>query len=263
MSDYFIQSSRPPLIRIIISALIGICIGYFIFSSTSFTSNQDYKGTICLVIDDFGYAVNETVEEFLDLDENITIAIIPGTPYAQELGKLADNLNIETIVHMPMESTDQAYETDSEFTISEKLNINEIEKRVRMAFTEIPMALGMNNHQGSKATENLQLMKDLARVLKKLDKFFLDSFTHPESRGFITMRRYGVQTQLRQVFLDHTETSAHIHSQLDSLVSLSHSMDVAIGIGHVKPATLSVLKTEIPRLQNAGYRFIKLSQIVN
>ena len=38
-----------------------------------------------------------------------------------------------------------------------------------------------------------------------MDKFFLDSFTNPESRGYITMRRFGVPTQLRQVFLDHVE----------------------------------------------------------
>ena len=120
----------------------------------------------------------------------------------------------------------------------------------------------MNNHQGSKATENLQLMKGLARALKKMDKFFLDSFTNAESRGYITMRRYGVPTQLRQVFLDHVEDIDIIKTNLDSLVTLSHHMEIAVGIGHVKPATLAVLKEEIPRLEAEGYRFIRLSQAV-
>ena len=120
----------------------------------------------------------------------------------------------------------------------------------------------MNNHQGSKATENLQLMKDVARTLKNMDKFFLDSFTNPESRGYITMRRYGVPTQLRQVFLDHVEEPGQIKFNLDSLAILSHHMDIAVGIGHVKPITLEVLKKEIPRLESEGYRFIRLSQAV-
>ena len=120
----------------------------------------------------------------------------------------------------------------------------------------------MNNHQGSKATESLQLMKDVARTLKKMDKFFLDSFTNPESRGYITMRRYGVPTQLRQVFLDHVESPHQIKTNLDSLAALSHEMDIAVGIGHVKPITLEVLKKEIPRLKSEGYRFIRLSQAV-
>jgi hypothetical protein len=153
---------------------------------------------------------------------------------------------------------------DTEYPISlnEKLNATLVEEKVRFSFNEIPTALGMNNHQGSKATESLQLMKDLARTLKKIDKFFLDSFTNPESRGYITMRRYGVPTQLRQVFLDHVEDSATIKFNLDSLAILSHHMDIAVGIGHVKPLTLNVLKEEIPRLESAGYRFIRLSEAV-
>ena len=76
------------------------------------------------------------------------------------------------------------------------------------------------------------------------------------------MRRYGVKTELRQVFLDHIETVDHVQDQLDSLVMLSHTMEVAIGIGHVKPITLEVLKREIPRLKSLGYEFVKLSTIV-
>ena len=76
------------------------------------------------------------------------------------------------------------------------------------------------------------------------------------------MRRYGVPAQLRQVFLDHGESSHYIKSNLDSLVALSHEMDIAVGIGHIKPITLEVLQREIPRLESEGYRFIRLSEAV-
>ena len=71
---------------------------------------------------------------------------------------------------MPMES----YEKDNAkyaISLNEKLNAALVEERIRIAFKEVPTALGMNNHQGSKATESLQLMKHLARTLKKMDKF--------------------------------------------------------------------------------------------
>ena len=239
-------------------------IGYFIFSNRlddNQLNTQEIKGTICLIIDDYGFIFNDMVRDFLQLDQNITAAIIPGSPYAKNIGWYTDSLNIESIIHMPMESYERKkikYEID----LSEELNATLIEDRVRRAFAEVPTALGMNNHQGSKATENLQLMKGLARVLKKMDKFFLDSFTNPESRGYITMRRYGVPTQLRQVFLDHVEDIDIIKANLDSLVTLSHHMEIAVGIGHVKPVTLEVLKEEIPRLEAEGYRFIRLSQAV-
>ena len=222
----------------------------------------NHKGTICLVVDDFGYAHNETIDGYFSMDKDFTVAIIPGHLYSQSLGKIADSLGFEIIIHMPMEPYNYDSLSEKGFILSESLNANEVEERIDLAFLEIPMAVGMNNHQGSKAMANLQLMKNVARSLKKRDKFFLDSFTNPESRGFITMRRFGVKTELRQVFLDHIEDTLYIKSQLDSLVQLSHSMDVAIGIGHVKPITLEILKREIPRLKSEGYRFVPLSKIV-
>ena len=258
------NNNKPPLLRFIIVTLIGVSIGYFLFTEIETKQTEQniaVKGTICLVIDDFGFALNSDVQEFLLINENITAAIIPGTLYAESIGRYADSIGVETIIHMPMESHE---DDDTEYAVSlnEKLNAALVEDRIRFAFEEIPTALGMNNHQGSKATENLQLMKDLARTLKKMDKFFLDSFTNPESRGYITMRRYGVPTQLRQVFLDHVDDPIQIKYNLDSLAILSRDMDIAVGIGHVKPITLKVLKKEIPRLESEGYRFIRLSQAV-
>ena len=222
--------------------------------------NQEVKGKICLVIDDFGYSIGSPAIDFLKLDENITIAIIPGTPYAKKIGQAAYSRNIESIIHMPMEA--QETYKNNWYMLSSKLNSKEVDDRIVMAHELIPWAKGMNNHQGSKATENLELMKNVARSLKKLDLFFLDSYTNPESRAFITMRRYGVKTELRQVFLDHEESYDKILNQLDSLALLSHSMDVAIGIAHTKSLTLEVLKNEMPVLKKKGYKFVKLSDIV-
>ena len=258
------NNTKISFLRIITITCIGMAIGYLIFyfrMEKIQPSNPKIKGTICLVIDDYGFFYNDMVKDFLQLDQNITAAIIPGSPYAQQIGLYADSLDIESIIHMPMESYEREkwkYKID----LNEKLNAAMVEERVLRAFAEVPTALGMNNHQGSKATENLQLMKDLARALKKIDKFFLDSFTNPESRGYITMRRYGVPTQLRQVFLDHEEIPELIKANLDSLVILSHHMKIAVGIGHVKPMTLKVLREEIPRLEEEGYQFIRLSQAV-
>ena len=220
------------------------------------------KGTICIVIDDFGFSNNNTILEFLNLNHNLTIAIIPGTPYAQWIGKYADSLNIETIIHMPMESYNNDHMNYS-ISLNEKLNYTLVKKRIQSAFNEIPTAVGMNNHQGSKATENLQLMKNVAKILKDMNKIFLDSFTNPESRAFLTMRRYGVPTQLRQIFLDHIEEESNIKDNLDSLKLLSHQMEIAIGIAHVKEITLQVLEKELPLLESQGYRIIKLSEAVH
>ena len=257
------NKTELPIIRIIIAIIIVILIGNYIFPTKTNEKilAKKINGKICLVVDDYGFIFNDLVKDFLSLDSNITAAIIPGTPFSKQIGKYTDSLRIESIIHMPMESFEEE-ETKYKIELNQKLNSDLIEERVLNAFKEIPTALGMNNHQGSKATANLQLMKDLARTLRKMDKYFLDSFTNPESRAYITMRRYGVPTQLRQVFLDHIDDPAIIKENLDSLVLLSHQMDIAVGIAHIKPSTLSVLQKEIPKLIANGYQFIRLSDAV-
>ena len=126
------------------------------------------------------------------MEKDFSIAIIPGHIYSQSIGEIADSLGFEIIIHMPMEPYNYDSLSEKGFILSESLNANEVEERIDLAFLEIPSAVGMNNHQGSKATASLQLMKNVARSLKNRNKFFLDSFTNPESRGFITMRRFGV-----------------------------------------------------------------------
>tara|TARA_Y100001970_G_scaffold155040_1_gene189916 strand:+ start:1532 stop:2296 length:765 start_codon:yes stop_codon:yes gene_type:complete len=242
--------------------LILVVLFFYIIPSKKDFEVKDVKGVLCLIIDDFGHSNNQLVSDFLFMPPDFTIAVIPGLSYSTYLSNYSDSLGFENIVHMPMEAFNQDMYNDHPYLLSSSLNEIEVENRISNAFIEVPKAIGMNNHQGSKATENLQLMKYVARSLKKKDKYFLDSFTNPESRGFITMRRYGVKTELRQVFLDHIETVDHVQAQLDSLVMLSHAMGVAIGIGHVKPITLEVLKREIPRLKSLGYEFVKLSTIV-
>ena len=53
-----------------------------------------------------------------------------------------------------------------------------------------------------------------------------------------------------------------INTQLLKLAELSEKKGIAIGIGHVKPQTLSVLKREIPVLQKKGFRFEFVSRLV-
>ena len=145
------QKPKPPLLRLIFAAFIGVLFGLLIFSdseSSSFFFKPSIKVTICLVIDDFGFAFNSNVEDFLHLNKNITAAIIPGTPYAETIGQYAHQNGVETIIHMPMESHEKD-NTEYAVSLNEKLNATLVEERVRFAFEEIPTALGMNNHQCS------------------------------------------------------------------------------------------------------------------
>ncbi len=260
-----LQSFERKIPRGILMGLLAgaVLIALILLGRRSEADKTPPLGNICIIIDDFGNALDDTTLGFLSLETPITIAILPGKPYSARIGKIADSLDYEVMVHMPMEPFDTSEEDSSLFLLSDVLNADEVDARVSAAWDQLPMAVGMNNHQGSKATANLQLMKDLARSLKKRDKYFIDSFTNPESRAFLTMHRFGVRTEVRQLFLDNQPDREHILMQLDSLAFLSRERGSVIGIGHVThSAMLSVLQKELPRLKVAGYRFLKASEVV-
>ena len=239
-------------------------VSVFIFFKTksSYKKIINTRGKICLIIDDFGYSENNLTIDFLNLPKDFTISIIPGRKYSEDIAHMAVKYGFETIIHMPMESYNWNKVNEKKFMLTSELNYDEIDQIVKNAILEIPDAKGMNNHQGSKATEDSELMKNLARVLKKHNIYFVDSYTTKNTKAFITMRQMGVKSEIRQIFLDHIDNPDSIKKRLYELVKLSENMDVAIGIGHVKESTYNILFEEIPKIKKQGYQFLTTSKIV-
>ena len=102
----------------------------------------------------------------------------------------------------------------------------------------------------------------VAGVIKEKMKFFIDSRTTNNSLAETTMRKYGVPTNKRDVFLDNELDEEKLKIQLLELSDVSEEKCIAFGIGHVKPQTLNVLAKEIPVLQKKGFRFEFVSNLV-
>jgi len=102
----------------------------------------------------------------------------------------------------------------------------------------------------------------LAHEIKENKKFFVDSRTTRNSVAESTMRKYSVPTNKRDIFLDNDLDEEKIKIQMLKLADVAERKGIAIGIGHVKPQTLAVLRREIPDLQKKGFRFEFVSRLV-
>ena len=220
------------------------------------------RGVIGIVIDDFGYRNDEISDGFLELDARLTYAIIPGHRYSTSFGEKAVESGYEVIVHMPMENTGKTY-GEEEFVLMTAMDNETIQRRLNNAIEEIPTAIGMNNHQGSKASADQNIMSNVAKVMKERGLFFLDSRTTIETIGETTMEVFGVPTARRNIFLDNEDDEEKIEKQLMKLVKRSEEVGSAIGIGHVKPKTLNVLSDQIPKLKKKGYKFEFVSNMLH
>ncbi len=217
---------------------------------------------LILIIDDFGYRNDEVSDRFLKLNIPITCAVIPGHAYSVHFARLAVKAGKEVIVHMPMEST-LPTEGEEEYILKTKMTSQEIENRVQKVLQHLPEAVGMNNHQGSKATADKRIMGVLGSVLKESGKFFIDSRTTVETVAESTMRSLGVSTWRRTVFLDNDADPALIRNQIEKWAAKARKDGEALGIGHAKLSTLLVLETMIPHLIADGFEFEFASTILN
>ena len=225
------------------------------------TAKVPMRGVIALIIDDFGYRNDHVSNGFLQLPGKLTYAIIPGHDYSQLFSKKAYDAGYEIIVHLPMENIGKTY-GEEEYVLMSYFQDDEIKNRINKAFDHLPESIGLNNHQGSRGTADSRVMTLLAGVIKEKKKFFLDSRTTNNSLAETTMRKYGVPTNKRDIFLDNELDEEKIKIQLLKLADTSEEKGIAIGIGHVKPQTLNVLAKEIPVLQKKGFRFEFVSNLV-
>lgn len=217
---------------------------------------------LILVIDDFGYRNDEVSDRFLKLNIPFTCAVIPGHAYSVHFARLAVKAGKEVIIHMPMESTVLTH-GEEEYILKTKMTSQEIESRVQKVLRHIPQAVGMNNHQGSKATANKRIMAVLGTVLKESGKFFIDSRTTVETVAESTLRSLGVNTWRRNVFLDNDADPALIRNQIEEWAAKARKDGMALGIGHAKLSTLLVLEKMIPNLIADGFEFVFASKILN
>ena len=215
---------------------------------------EDVRGNIVIIIDDFGYRDDKVSEGFLLLDANLTFAVIPGHNNSKVFAAKAKQRGFEVIVHMPMESTTKT-PGEKEYILTTSMTSTEIEKRVEQVIAEFPEAVGMNNHQGSKATADKRIMNIVSNILKRHGKYFIDSRTTAESVAGTPMRSRGIPTMRRHVFLDNENKKFKIREQLYKLADKAESKGLGVGIGHAKLNTFEVLKEEIPKLKEHGFKF--------
>lgn len=216
---------------------------------------------VAVVIDDFGNNMEGT-EMMMKLPVPITVAVMPFLPSSQKDAELAHQLGRDVIVHLPMEPKRGKKSWLGPGAITTDLSDEEIRKRVLAAIADIPHAIGMNNHMGSKATGDPRVMRIVLTVCKEKGLFFLDSRTNYKSVIPAIAEEVGVPIVRNDVFLDDVYTMAHIMKQVSKLKTHLESHETCITIGHVGAPglkTSAALLKAIPSFKDV--RFVKISEL--
>ena len=218
---------------------------------------------MAIVIDDLGNDMDGT-DTILKLDIPITVAIMPFLPSTTKDAEAAYKAGHEVIVHMPMEPNKGLKKWLGPGALTADLSDEEIRQRVEEAIDNVPHAVGMNNHMGSKITTNERIMRIVLQVCKERHLYYLDSKTSYRSVVAKVATELGVPFAENQMFLDDVYSAEHVHKQMQKAYSLMERQESTIMIGHVGASgkyTSSEILRAIPQLSQRG-QLVHISDII-
>ncbi|MEZ5813558.1 MAG: divergent polysaccharide deacetylase family protein [Alphaproteobacteria bacterium] len=215
---------------------------------------------IAIIIDDMGLDRKRSFEA-IGIDAPLTLAFLP---YAPELGGITRDARArghELMIHMPMEAMTSPVSLGP-IALKSGMGEAEVKANMKAAFASFDGYAGVNNHMGSKVTQDPQIMDWVMESLKERGLYFVDSKTIGASVGAEAARLNGLPTAERDVFLDHEDTQAFVTSALRKLEEVAARKGHAIAIGHPKDATINGLKAWLPDAQRRGFEIVHASALL-
>lgn len=215
------------------------------------------KAKIAIIIDDIGY--RKTDNKVLNLPPNITLSILPHTPYGKSLALEGFKEHHEIMLHIPMEAENGKFLGPGGLTSN--MDESSIRKELNEAFEEVPFAIGVNNHMGSLLTTRTKSMYWVMQFIKEKNVVFVDSITSPNSKAMSVAKELGVPSLKRNVFLDNNLEHTYITKQFNLLIERAKKHKTAVAIAHPHPETIRSLQKLFPLLAQNNIELVPISQL--
>lgn len=193
---------------------------------------------LTIVIDDLGGSL-EQARDLLDLGLPVTFSIMPNLPHTRDIDAMAAKAGMEVILHQPMDARGTA--TQAAGTLRAGMTVPETAAILAAHLAQVPHAVGVSNHTGSKATEDAVLMAAVMTDLKGRGVFFLDSLTSAKSVAGKVAAKAQVPNLARTVFLDNERGQQPTLLMLAQVEKEARAKGRAVAIGHPYPETIAAL----------------------
>ena len=216
---------------------------------------------LAIILDDLGNDPH-VAEEIFDMPYPLTISVLPNHEHSKEIAQEAERRGYQVMLHLPMQAV--ATEKPEAQELRPGMPAGEVSRLVNQFLKDIPGAVGVNNHQGSEATSDPALMRELMPVLRDHHLFYVDSRTTAATVAYETAQGSRVPSAFRNVpFLDDVTEVGAVRKQLELALRGAREKGGAVAIGHPHPATLQALREVLPSAQSEGVRLTFASELVH
>ncbi|MBW6513924.1 MAG: divergent polysaccharide deacetylase family protein [Candidatus Syntrophosphaera sp.] len=225
-------------------------------------AKKDSGKYLVIVVDDFGSIGGELLQGFMELPVEVTFAIFSGMKNSIATMEQAHQQGRETLVHVPMEPINYPRVNPGDNPILVQMSKAEVDRTLARHLHGMDLCIGINNHMGSLATTDHDVMGHVMDFLKGRDLLFLDSRTTNVSIAYQTAQKAHLQAYRNDLFLDSPDiSSATMERKIAQIKSLGGSRSGVIAITHChSQEKLDYLKTFIRKIEAEGFTLLPLSR---
>lgn len=218
------------------------------------------RPAIAIIIDDLGNQQGNG-RRAIEVPGELTYSVLPHTPFAEQLARLAYESGKEVMLHLPMESMRGLPLGPGGLTAD--MHESELVHSFLHSLGSIPHVHGLNNHMGSLLTTRERPMRALMQAVRECgDFYFVDSLTVAGSLITRLAREHGIPTTSRDIFLDNVVDRAEIAEQFSKLIAHAKTHGTALAIGHPHSETIDVLRELVPGLHAHGVELVSVSSLI-
>ena len=216
------------------------------------------KGKLAVVIDDAGRDL-ESQHVYESLGIPLTLAVMPNQVHTRDAALSWHSHGLPVILHQPMESV-SGIGMESKVILT-SMGDEEIRSLLKSSLSQVPEAVGINNHQGSKATTDRHTMDVVMNELHHRHLFFFDSRTNSTTAADAAAASYGVPYVRNDLFVDNEADVAAISAMIREAAKRAQKYGTYVIIGHCRPKTAEAFRQMVPQLENEGIQFVYVSSL--
>lgn len=218
------------------------------------------KPRVAIIIDDMGMDHRHT-RAVMDLPGPLTLAFLPYAGDLNNQSAYGRSKGHELMVHVPMQPVKESTDVGpSPLTLD--LSESQFDHVLQGDLNAFTGYVGINNHMGSKLTQDSVAMDRVMQELKKRGLLFVDSRTIGTSVAADEAKKAGIPYATRDVFIDHEETYEAASDALQQVEKKALKNGLAIAIGHPREETINALRAWLPTLQAKGIYLVPISAAV-
>ncbi|PKT75617.1 hypothetical protein BCM35_04505 [Helicobacter winghamensis] len=223
------------------------------------------KPQLAIIIDDVSnFAQYQAIKE---IPFKLTLSLFPKSKVNPDTPKIA-KIAPFYMIHLPLEALN-FHQKEHKWLFAGDSK-DKMESYIAAIKHDFPNLSHINNHTGSKFTQNLESMSLLLETLNNHHINFIDSRTIATTKTnsayakspYIAFNPCQQKPLERDVFLDNVLDIPKITEQLIQAVQIAKQKGYAIAIGHPHKATLLTLKNATDYLQKSGVELVYINEII-